>query len=562
MPWPHCDDPAINDDLPCPACGMTKAEWTIKVKVTRVLRVGKGFTWKFELRDGAGEYAAGARWQLTLADGRVEEGVLTSGGYGKVTSKLPGDAVLSFPEHGAAVSTSTPEARPGVAPGEFVCPPSKTKYEFRLGAWVEVGLRDPWGDPCAREPFVVRLADGALREGRLDDLGLARVEDVTAPVVEVRFPERDAVDLLAAAFVELELVDEEGLPVPDEPFEARLGSGEVRTGTLDAQGRARIEGLCGAEVHVTFPGREQLAWGGVGHFALPDAFDEQALDPIDLELLDTWGRPAAREPFALRHPDGREERGFLDGRGRARVWAEAGCEVSFPAREPAAWARVGAPAPAQVEIALVDAAGRPVPRARFVLRQDGREVYRGRLGRDGQRRVEGLEPGPVDVSFPDLDPAGWARFQATPPPPPPPRQRWLEVALVDPAGRPVPREPYEVRLPDGSILAGLLDQRGKSRLLVGVDPAACEVRFPARDPRGWRRRPDDHGPGEPWLELALVDPWGRPAAREPFQVRLPGGEILAGRLDRAGRRLLTGVPRQAVCEVTFPAREPAAWARV
>lgn len=154
MPWPHCEHPAINDDLACPTCGMTKAEWSIKVEVTRVFRLGKGFACKVELRDAVGAYAAGVRCRIELPDGTVTESALNPAGYLKGTSKLPGDAVVSFPERGAGVMGVSPGVRPGDAPGTFRCPVGDDKHEFRLVAAWE-------GDPAAQVDTLVRAA----REG-------------------------------------------------------------------------------------------------------------------------------------------------------------------------------------------------------------------------------------------------------------------------------------------------------------------------------------------------------------------------------------------------------------
>ena len=41
MVWSHCESDEILDDARCPSCGMTKAEWTIKVGHTRVFKIGK-----------------------------------------------------------------------------------------------------------------------------------------------------------------------------------------------------------------------------------------------------------------------------------------------------------------------------------------------------------------------------------------------------------------------------------------------------------------------------------------------------------------------------------------
>jgi hypothetical protein len=51
----------------------------------------------------------------------------------------------------------------------------------------------------------------------------------------------------------LELRDEDGEPVPDERFEARLPDGSVRRGTTDGQGAVCLEAVPPGTCEVTFP---------------------------------------------------------------------------------------------------------------------------------------------------------------------------------------------------------------------------------------------------------------------------------------------------------------------
>lgn len=58
-----------------------------------------------------------------------------------------------------------------------------------------------------------------------------------------------------------------------------------------------------------------------------------------------------------------------------------------------------------------------------------------------------------------------------------PKSAWLEIAVVDKAGKPMSAEPYRLELPDGSIKEGVLDGGGKLRL-EGIDPGKCKIEFP------------------------------------------------------------------------------------
>ncbi len=68
-----------------------------------------------------------------------------------------------------------------------------------------------------------------------------------------------------------------------------------------------------------------------------------------------------------------------------------------------------------------------------------------------------------------------------------PDKTWIEIELVDEDGKPVPGEPYEVTLPDGTQVAkGTLDQNGFKRI-EGIDPGTCKITFPRLDKDAWER---------------------------------------------------------------------------
>jgi hypothetical protein len=77
--------------------------------------------------------------------------------------------------------------------------------------------------------------------------------------------------------------------------------------------------------------------------------------------------------------------------------------------------------------------------------------------------------------------AGVSRPRSSPPP-----KTWIEVVLVDAAGRPVAGERCRLLLPDGSVRVEVLDASGRLRL-DGIDPGTCDVSFPDLDGRSWRR---------------------------------------------------------------------------
>jgi hypothetical protein len=65
------------------------------------------------------------------------------------------------------------------------------------------------------------------------------------------------------------------------------------------------------------------------------------------------------------------------------------------------------------------------------------------------------------------------------------RTAWIEIRLVDEDDKPVPSVAYEIKLPDGSMRRGTLDEEG-SAYIGNIDPGECQVSFPDLDARDWR----------------------------------------------------------------------------
>lgn len=159
MPWPHCGA-EVSDDKPCPTCGLNKQEWTLKVEVTRVLRLGSQPVCKIELRDVAGAYLAESRYVMAMPDGKTAEGALNAAGYAKASSKIAGDALVSFPDLGEDVIAVTTFSRPATTPGTFLCKLQAQKHEFKqvvavANPQVDVLLRaaqdgTPFCEECAK----------------------------------------------------------------------------------------------------------------------------------------------------------------------------------------------------------------------------------------------------------------------------------------------------------------------------------------------------------------------------------------------------------------------------
>lgn len=415
MPWQHCDLD-VHDDVACPTCGITKVEWTIKVGSTRVFKLSAN-TCKVVLFEADGSYAEGTTCRMELPDGTIAEPTLDDGGYAKGTTRLPGDVLVSFPGRRVEPASKKTAARaaPGVAAGEaFLCPVGNAKHEFRVvaGHWVEVEFLDDRG-LLLDEQFEARLPDGTIRSGALVK-GVARLEDVPAGEVEFRFPSRDGSNWYAhdRHSIDLELRDDAGAPVPNEPFVVRLPDGTTRPGVLDGDGRARLEDLPSREVEVAFPKRSGTHWDFLDHF--PDAV-ARAAPPAPTRsfvlALRHAGVPVPGARWVARTTDGHSFGGVLDEHGERLIEGldVDTCEVSFP--EVADWRLADGTTPLHLELRLAD--GRPAAFARFLLRTlDGVERGGGVLDEHGRATVQALAGEAYEVTFPEHE--SWARRSAPP----------------------------------------------------------------------------------------------------------------------------------------------------
>lgn len=73
-------------------------------------------------------------------------------------------------------------------------------------------------------------------------------------------PQKKSDDEEKTSWIEIELVDEEGSPVPGEAYKVTLPDGSVNSGTLDEKGFCRIEGIDPGTCQITFPNLDKDAW--------------------------------------------------------------------------------------------------------------------------------------------------------------------------------------------------------------------------------------------------------------------------------------------------------------
>ncbi len=73
-----------------------------------------------------------------------------------------------------------------------------------------------------------------------------------------------------------------------------------------------------------------------------------------------------------------------------------------------------------------------------------------------------------------------------PAPRPKAEKTWIEVQLVNKKGQPVGGARYRLKITDGSVREGQLDQNGSVRI-SGIDPGTCEISFLDYDAKEWSR---------------------------------------------------------------------------
>lgn len=69
--------------------------------------------------------------------------------------------------------------------------------------------------------------------------------------------------LRTRSWVEIQLVGEDDSPIPGEKYVLRLPGDKLVEGTLDAQGKARVEGIPPGQCQVAFPDLDKTAWAPI-----------------------------------------------------------------------------------------------------------------------------------------------------------------------------------------------------------------------------------------------------------------------------------------------------------
>jgi hypothetical protein len=69
--------------------------------------------------------------------------------------------------------------------------------------------------------------------------------------------------LRTRSWVEIELLGEDDSPIPEEKYALKLPGGKLVEGTLDDQGKARVDGIPPGRCRVSFPDFDKESWAVV-----------------------------------------------------------------------------------------------------------------------------------------------------------------------------------------------------------------------------------------------------------------------------------------------------------
>jgi hypothetical protein len=131
----------------------------------------------------------------------------------------------------------------------------------------QLSAHGPFGDASPAdemEQALVPAIEAALRDGRLVAIRVAPRISAGIPEAQREEKARPAAARETrgepASWISIELVDEDGAPVPHQRYRVTSSDGAVREGLLDEMGRASVRGIAPGECMVTFVDLDDEAW--------------------------------------------------------------------------------------------------------------------------------------------------------------------------------------------------------------------------------------------------------------------------------------------------------------
>ncbi|MBI4586171.1 MAG: carboxypeptidase regulatory-like domain-containing protein [Planctomycetes bacterium] len=121
------------------------------------------------------------------------------------------------------------------------------------------------GSPVSpAEPKPAEDADvadpGEVAKVKADQIEAQKGKYGSTPAKPHKPPKNEEEKKVKNSWIEIELVDEDGQPVPGLKYRVTLPDDSVAEGTLDGKGFARIEGIPAGNCKITFPDLDKDAW--------------------------------------------------------------------------------------------------------------------------------------------------------------------------------------------------------------------------------------------------------------------------------------------------------------
>ena len=194
------------------------------------------------------------------------------------------------------------------------------------------------------EALATRLAGGRIFAERLAS-GPLLAFDIHEGKAEPAAAGADTAKSQPKTWIEIELVNTEGNPVPNERYWIELPDGSVREGRLNGEGRAYFGGLDPGDCDVRWPNLDGQAFAAPGEPVQPRKRQpppERTVVKktwVEFELLGMDDSPIANEKYRIKLPTGEILEGKLDDMGYVRVddLDPGTCSISFPDLDTEAW---------------------------------------------------------------------------------------------------------------------------------------------------------------------------------------------------------------------------------
>jgi uncharacterized Zn-binding protein involved in type VI secretion len=242
----------------------------------------------------------------------------------------------------------------------------------------------------------------------------------------------------------------------------------------------------------------------IGAFDLGEPPDATESHDIEVEFVDSAGRPLQGIRYTLTGPDKKKVVGAstMDGLARHGGYARKGSyELFVPEIKNAKWKKPKVKMGDEAELEVEADVGEEVEQAKVIITEirgnSRRMVARLDLPVEGKKVKGKWRPGYAEVEMPKADAAATGAEEEAAPPEKPTYeflcvaggmvavsdilriQDALEIELLDADGKGIAGAEYEVVLPGGEIRRGTLDGSGKASF-DDLEPGGAEVRFPGR----------------------------------------------------------------------------------